>query len=301
MENNKLIKSESNSNSLSFDVKSRIFTFRNKQVMIDKDLAELYGVETKRLNEQVKRNIERFPDEFRFQLTENEKNELVANCDRFNNLKYSTVNPYAFTEQGVAMLSGVLNSKIAINVSIQIMNAFVEMRSFLIQNAQIFQRLESLESKQLEHLKDSDKKFNLLFDALESNSLKANQGIFYDGQIFDAYTLISDIIRSSTKSIILIDNYLDDTVLKVLSKRDKGISVTLYSKNITEVLKQDLLKHNSQYEKIELKELKSSHDRFLIIDNKDVYHFGASLKDAGKKWFAFSKLTMEAKEIIDRL
>ena len=141
----------------------------------------------------------------------------------------------------------------------------------------------------------------MLFDALESKSLKTNQGIFYDGQIFDAYTLISDIIRSSTKSIILIDNYLDDTVLKVLSKRNKGISVTLYSKNITEVLKQDLVKHNSQYEKIELRELKTSHDRFLIIDNKDVYHFGASLKDAGKKWFAFSKLTMEAKEIIDRL
>ena len=301
MENKNISNIESSNFSIQLDVKSRIFTFRNKQVMIDRDLAELYGVETKRLNEQVKRNIDRFPDEFRFQLTENEKNELVANCDRFHNLKHSTVNPYAFTEQGVAMLSAVLNSKIAINTSIKIMNAFVEMRSFLIQNAQIFQRLESLENKQLEHVKDSDKKFNLLFDALESKSLKTNQGIFYDGQIFDAYTLISDIIRSSTKSIILIDNYLDDTVLKVLSKRNKGISVTLYSKNITEVLKQDLVKHNSQYEKIELRELKTSHDRFLIIDNKDVYHFGASLKDAGKKWFAFSKLTMEAKEIIDRL
>ena len=144
MENKNISNIESSNFSIQLDVKSRIFTFRNKQVMIDRDLAELYGVETKRLNEQVKRNIDRFPDEFRFQLTENEKNELVANCDRFHNLKHSTVNPYAFTEQGVAMLSAVLNSKIAINTSIKIMNAFVEMRSFLIQNAQIFQRLESL-------------------------------------------------------------------------------------------------------------------------------------------------------------
>ena len=283
------------------EIESRIVNFRSQQVMIDKDLAEYYGVETKRLNEQVKRNIDRFPEEFRFQLSKDEKNELVANCDRFENLKYSSVNPYAFTEQGVAMLSAVLKSETAIKVSIQIMNAFVGMRRFLINNADVFKRMDSLELNQKTYKLDSDKKFDKIFKALDKGSLPAKQGIFYDGQVFDAYILISDILRTATNSIIVIDNYVDDSVLLLLTKRKKGVKTMIYTKNISKTLKQDLAKHNSQYEPIQIKELKTSHDRFLIIDGKTVYQFGASLKDAGKKWFAFSKLEIDATDITGRL
>ena len=172
------------------NIKNMIFSFRGIQVMIDRDLAELYGVPTKRLNEQVKRNLNRFPDSFRFQLTDNEKIELVAICDRFKKLKHSSVNPYAFTEQGIAMLSAVLHSQTAIDISIKIMEAFVGMRKFILNNATIFQRLNKIEQKQL----DSDKKFEMLFNALESSNLKPKQGIFYDGQIFDAYKFVTGLI-----------------------------------------------------------------------------------------------------------
>ena len=286
---NEIIKTE--------DIQDRIFTIRSVQVMIDRDLAEMYQVETKVLNQAVKRNINRFPPLFRFQLNEAEKTELVTNCDRFKKLKHSSVNPYAFTEQGVAMLSAVLRSDIAIKVSIQIMQAFVEMKKFITSNAGIFQRLDNVEKKQI----ITDEKFEQIFKALEDKSTIAKQGIFYNGQIFDAYTLIADIIRSAKKSIILIDNYIDDTVFKQLAKRDKNIKATVYTKTIDKIVKQDLQKHNAQYAKIELKKLTTAHDRFLIIDNKTVYHFGASLKDAGKKWFAFSKLDMDANDILSKI
>jgi len=288
-ENNKIISLE--------NIQSQIFTIRELQVMIDKDLAKMYDVENKRLNEQVKRNIARFPVEFRFQLNDNEKNELVANCDRFKNLKHSSVNPYAFTEQGVSMLSAVLHSKTAINVSIKIINAFVEMRKFISTNAGIFQRLNKVEQNQVE----ADQKFEQIFKALENKSIIPKQGIFYNGQIFDAYTLIADIIRSAKKSIILIDNYVDDTVLKLFVKRNSNINVTIYCKTINNVLKQDLQRYNTQYQKIKLKTITTAHDRFIIIDSKIVYHFGASLKDAGKKWFAFSKLNINANDILEKL
>ncbi len=283
------------------DITNKIFVFRGLQVMVDRDLAELYEVATKVLNQAVKRNIERFPEMFRFQLSASEKLELVTNCDRFQSLKHSTTEPFVFTEQGVAMLSAILHSKTAIGVSIRIINAFVEMRKFLIKNAEVFQRLDKLELKQLEHINQSDKNFKVLFDALENNSLTAKQGIFYDGQIFDAYQLIADIIRSAKKTIVLIDNYIDDSVLKMFAKKQKGVVIKIYSKNITKTLKQDIRKYNTQYEHILLKKLTSAHDRFIILDNKIVYHFGASLKDAGKKWFAFSKLSINAQEILDRL
>lgn len=285
----------------SLNIADRIFVFRGIQVVVDRDLAELYQVETKRLNEQVKRNIDRFPKEFRFQLSKKEGAELVANCDRFVNLKHSTSAPYVFTEQGVAMLSAVLHSKTAVDISIKIIKAFVEMRKFLIRNAEIFQRLDKFEVKQIEHIKDSDKKFKILFDALENNSLTPKQGIFYDGQIFDAYQLIAEIIRSAKTSLVIIDNYIDNNVLKILAKKRKGVSVAIYTKNITDTLKQDVKKFNEQYEQINLKGLKSAHDRFIIIDKSVVYHFGASLKDAGEKWFAFSKLSINARDILDKL
>ena len=289
------------------DIQNLIFHIRNQQVMIDRDLAEMYGVETKVLNQAVKRNIERFPDLFRFQLTEKENNELITNCDRFRNLRSQSVTsstqggrrylPYAFTEQGVAMLSAVLRSNTAIKVSIQIMQAFVEIKKFIATNAGIFQRLENIEKKQF----IADEKFEKIFKALENKELIPNKNIFYNGQIFDAYTLIADIIRSAKKSIILIDNYIDDTVFKQLAKRKKKVKAVIYTQTINKIVKQDLQKHNAQYPKIEIKKLITSHDRFMIIDDKTVFHFGASLKDTGKKWFAFSKLEMAAIDILEKL
>jgi len=286
---NKVIKTE--------DIQNRIFTIRGLQVMIDSDLAQIYGVATKVLNQAVKRNIDRFPESFRFQLIEAEKLELVTNCDRFKKLKHSSVNPYAFTEQGVAMLSAVLHSDTAVKVSIQIIQAFVEMKKFLLTNAAVFQRLDNVERKQIE----TDQKFEQLFNALQTNEIIPKQNIFYNGQVFDAYTLIADIIRSAKKDIILIDNYVDDTVFKQLDKRDKNVKAVIYSKVDNKIVKQDLQTHNKQYPKIELRKLTTAHDRFLIIDDKTVYHFGASLKDAGKKWFACSKLDIDANDIIEKL
>jgi len=279
------------------DIQSRIFTFLGLQVMIDRDLAELYNVPVKRLNEQVKRNIERFPESFRFQLTDKEKPELVANCDRFEKLKYSSVNPYAFTEQGVAMLSSVLRSKTAINISIRIMQAFVDMKKFINTNAGIFQRLDKVEQKLIQ----SDEYFNKLFNALENRSIEPKQDIFFNGQIFDAYSFVSNLIRSANNSIILIDNYIDDTVLTLFAKRKKDINVVILTKNINKQLSLDLKKYNKQYPGVVLKEFAKAHDRFLIIDEKEVYHFGASLKDLGKKWFAFSKMDISSVKVLDKL
>jgi hypothetical protein len=278
-------------------IQNRIFTIRGIQVMVDRDLAELYQVETKVLNQAVKRNIERFPDSFRFQLNAAEKNELVTNCDRFENLKHSSINPYAFTEHGVSMLSAVLRSDIAIKISIQIMNAFVEMRKFITNNAGLFQRLDKVELKQLE----ADQKFEQIFNALENGSVMPKQGIFFDGQVFDAYQFVSDLIRSAAKSILLIDNYIDDTVLTHFAKRKKDVAFVVLTKAISRQLELDAKKFNAQYPPVILKEFNNAHDRFIIIDETTIYHFGASLKDLGKKWFAFSKMDVGAAEMLETL
>ena len=278
-------------------VKNKIYSIRGFQVMLDRDLAELYGVETKVFNQAVKRNIDRFPENFRFQLTKLEKSELVTKCDRFTSLKHSTVNPYAFTEQGVAMLSAVLKSQTAIQTSIYIINAFVQMRKFISNNALVFQRLDSLEQKQFK----TDEKVDAILDAIESKELKPKQGIFYDGQVYDAYVFASELIKSAKINIVLIDNYCDESVLTMFSKRDAEVKACIYTKNITKELQLDLKKHNAQYPNIEMKKFNSSHDRFLIIDDKDVYHIGASLKDLGKKWFAFSRFKIDALEILAKL
>jgi hypothetical protein len=266
--------------------------------MLDRDLAELYGVESKRLNEQVKRNIDRFPNEFMFQLT---KNELENWKSQFATSNRETMGlrklPFAFTEQGVSMLSAVLKSDIAVSVSISIMKSFVQMRKFMSNNALVFQRLDSLEQKQFK----TDEKVDAILDAIESKELKPKQGIFYDGQVYDAYVFVSDLIKSAKKSIVLVDNYCDESVLTLLSKRDADVKACIYTKNITKELQLDLKRHNTQYQKIELKKFDSSHDRFLILDDKDVYHIGASLKDLGKKWFAFSKLDLDALDILMKL
>jgi hypothetical protein len=278
------------------EIQSRIFTIRNLQVMIDSDLAQLYQVDTKVLNQAVKRNIERFPEKFRFQLSKPEKQELVTNCDRLKNLKHSTVLPYVFTEQGVSMLSAVLRSKIAIQVSIQIMDAFVGMRKFIATNAAVFQRLDKVEQELL----ITNTRLDKVFVAIEAKEITPKQGIFYDGQIFDAYVFVSDLIKSAKKSIVLLDNYVDETVLTLFGKNQK-IDTIIYTKNFSKQLRLDLKKYNSQYRPIKIKKFNSAHDRFLIIDDNQIYHFGASLKDLGKKWFAFSKFDMKAIEILDKL
>ncbi len=272
-------------------------------------MAEFYGVTTKRLNEQVKRNIERFPEEFMFQLRSMEMEGLVSQTAIPDSLrsqnatlknargKHRKYLPYVFTEQGVAMLSGILKSEVAVNVSIQIINAFVAMRRFLASNVEVFQRLETVERKQIEH----DQKIDQIFNAIEERDIIPKQGIFYDGQVFDAYQFVSDLIRTAKNSIILIDNYIDDTVLAHLTKRKKNVKVLLLTKNISKQLLLDIKKFNDQYSTIEIKEFKNAHDRFLIIDEKIVYHFGASLKDLGKKWFAFTKMDIDASEMLFKL
>ena len=268
------------------DIENRIFTIRGVQVMVDRDLADLYQVDTKVLNQAVKRNINRFPEEFRFQLSYKEKIELVTNCDRLENLKHSSYNPHVFTEQGVAMISAVLKNEVAVNISIQIMKAFVAMRNFLLNNASVFQRLDQVELRQLK----TDEKLDQIFKALEAGKPEPTQGIFFDGQIFDAYAFASELIKKAKTEIILIDNYIDESTLTHLSKKVKNVKVLLLTKNISKTLALDVKKANEQFGNFEAKELKTSHDRFLMIDQKELYHLGASLKDLGKKWFAFSKL-----------
>lgn len=277
-------------------ISSKIFTIRGVQVMIDKDLAELYGIETKVFNQAVKRNIKRFPEKFRFQLVEDEKNKLVTNCDRFKPLKYSTSLPYAFSEQGVSMLSAVLNSNTAIEVSIKIIDSFVTMRKFLMHNASIFQRLENVEQKLLQH----NDHFEKIFKAIEAREVQPKQGIFYDGQIFDAYVFVSELIKRAKHSIVLFDNYIDESVLLLLSKRIVTCKAIIFTKTITKTLELDLKKLSAQYPRIEIKVFDLSHDRFLLIDD-DIYHIGASLKDLGKKWFGFSKMDKASFEIMQRV
>ena len=272
------------------EIENQIYTVRDQQVMLDSYLARIYQVETKNLNKAVKRNTERFPASFCFQLTEEEVENLRFQFGT-SSLNYGGRRylPYVFTEQGIAMLSAVLRSEIAIKVSIEIMNAFVEMRRMLISNASLFHRLDKIELKQLE----ADQKFEEIFKALESDKLHSEKGVFYNGQVFDAYAFVSDIIRSAKNSIILLDNYVDDTVLTLLGKRNDNVTVTIYTKSISNQLRLDLQRYNSQYLPIEIEVFSDAHDRFMIIDNVELYHIGASLKDLGKKWFAFSRMDIE--------
>ena len=306
-------------------IESLILTIRGKQVILDQDLARLYGVETKRLNEQVKRNIERFPEDFMFQLTKeeaessrsqfatlNEEDELsrsqIATLNgRGHNIKHL---PYAFTENGIAMLSGVLRSPMAIATNIHIMRAFNAMRHFIGSHAQVFQRLEVMERNQLAlnasqaelsaQVAENNKRLNEVFRRLDDNSEKPEKGIFYDGQIFDAYSFINERIREAKKRIVLIDNYVDDSVLTMLDKRNKGVDAVVYTKNISRQLSLDFEKHNAQYSPIKVKQFDRAHDRFLCIDDT-VYLIGASLKDLGKKWFGFVKLEQPTDELLSKM
>ena len=329
-------------------IESLIITVRGKQVILDRDLARLYGVETFRLNEQVKRNIERFPEDFMFQLSkeefENWKSQIATSI--WNNDNMSSQNattyaanlksqnaissgstilksqnaisswggirklPYAFTENGIAMLSSVLRSPMAIATNIHIMRAFNAMRHFIGSHAQVFQRLEVMERNQLAlnasqaelltHQALTDKKIEEVFKRLDSGDAKPEHGIFFDGQIFDSYSFINDRIREAKKRIILIDNYIDDSVLKMLDKRKKGVTVKLYTNLAFGSLKLDLKKHNAQYAPIDAEQFNRSHDRFLCIDDT-VYLVGASLKDLGKKWFGFSKMDWTTDQLLSKI
>ena len=277
---------------------------RGKQVLLDSDLAILYGVETFRLNEQVKRNIKRFPDDFMFRLTIEEWKTMSSQFAITSPSKRPLSSlPYAFTENGIAMLSGVLRSDTAIDVNIRIMRAFTAMRQFIASNAQIFQRLDVMEQNQLAlaaHQVETDHKLEEVFRRLDSGNKPPHQGIFYDGQIFDAYTFINDRIREATTRIILIDNYIDDSVLTMLAKRADKVVATIYTKKPSAQLQLDIQKHNAQYPPIDIITFDRSHDRFLCIDDT-VYHLGASIKDLGKKWFAFNHMEMSTSELLQKL
>ena len=287
---------------LAGNIEPLIKVIRGQQVMLDKDLATLYGVETRVLNQTVKRNIERFPDDFRFELSREEclRSQIVISNGRGGN-RYST---YAFTEQGVAMLSSVLRSQTAIEVNIQIMRAFVSMRHFMVNNASVFSRLETIEYHQLEmqqHQQETDKRIDEVFRRLDEGNAKPKQGVFYNGQIYDAYTFVSDLIKSAKKRIVLIDNYVDETVLTLLDKRDNNVSAIIYTQQISRQFQLDIDRHNAQYAPIDVETFRLSHDRFLCIDD-DVYHIGASIKDLGKKWFGFSKMEiLTPDELVERI
>lgn len=278
-------------------IESKIVMLRDVQVILDKDLASFYEVKPIRLREQVKRNPNRFPPDFVFQLTENEVDILVSQNAIPSKQSLGGHLPYVFTEQGVAAVAGVLKSEKAAEVSITIARAFVAMRKFLFQNASVFQRLDRIELKQIQ----TDEKFERIFKALESGQATPDMGIFFDGQVFDAYTFAVNLIKSATQSIVLIDNYIDESVLTLLSKRNIGVSASIYTKEINKALQLDVKKHNAQYPSIEIKTFANCHDRFLIIDHKELYHIGASLKDLGKKWFAFSRMDSLVNELLKRI
>lgn len=280
------------------EVESRIFTVRGEHVILDSDLAKLYGTVTKRFNEQVQRNIGRFPTTFMFQLTVEEwaslRSQFATINGRGHHRKYL---PYVFTEHGVIMAAAVLKSEIADKASVKVVEAFVAMRRFLSTNAPIFQRVEQIEYKLLEN----DHKFDQVFAKLEEKALKPKQGIFFEGQVYDAYELICDLIKSANNRIALVDNYVDYTVLTMLDKREPGVEAAIYTQKAGDQFKLDIAKHNAQYPPIPVWLFKMAHDRFLIIDDR-VYHIGASIKDLGKKWFAVSLMEAQnANAIITRL
>lgn len=268
-------------------VRSLIYTVRDQQVMLDSDLAKLYGVETKVFNQAVKRNEARFPERFRFQLTADEYDALRSQFVTSNTRGGRRYLPYAFTEQGIAMLASVLKSDTAIDVSISIMDGFVQMRRFLSSNAAMLERINSLEIRQITSQKDNDEKFDRIFSFIDDHT-ESKQKVFFDGQVFDAFSKLTDLVREAETNLVLIDGYVGLDTLNILSKKRQGVSVEIYTqpgRGLTDI---DVQKFNAQYPTLHVHKTKAFHDRFLILDRKRTYHIGASLKDAGKKCFAIS-------------
>lgn len=282
------------------NIKKLIQNIRGKQVLLDSDVAMLYHYETKNINKAMKRNIERFPEDFCFQLTKEELNSM-----RFQNGTSSLKNynyggrrylPYAYTEQGISMLAGVLKNYIAIHVSISIIRAFIEMRKFISANGQVFQEINKINRKLLEH----DKQFDKVFDELQNKKGdEFKEKIFFNGQIWDSYNLIIDIIKNAQNKILIIDNYIDDSILKMLTKKNKNVEVVILTSTKCDVNKLDINKFNKQYPILKVAKSNKFHDRFIVIDDKKLYHCGASLKDLGKKCFAIS--IIEDKEYLEKL
>lgn len=289
---NEIVKVEKEQLSTTNHIENLIVDVRGKQTMLDRDLAMLYGVDTKVLNQAVKRNINRFPEHFRFQLTDMETNELVTNCDRLRMLKHSSVNPFVFTEQGVAMLSTVLHSETAISVSIQIMDAFTTMRHFIASHAQAFQRLEIIERNQLAlnvHLAENDKKFEEVFRRLDEGAAAPKEAIFFDGEFFEARVLLEKLIKMAKKRVIIIDGYIDAATFDMLDVRAKGVTADIYSDGEHKSLRDA---HNASKGKQPINTHKwsnSSHDRWIIVDDT-LYHCGHSVKDLGKKLSAIMRM-----------
>ena len=291
-----------------YDIRSMIYVVRNQQVMIDNDLAMLYQVETRTLNQAVKRNITRFPERFRFQLTkeeyENLKSQFVISSLESESNGYGgrRTLPYVFTEQGIAMLSSVLRSEVAIQTSIRIMDTFVEMRRFIANNALLFERISNVELKQLEYQKQTDEKLEQIFEYISEHK-EANQKVFFDGQIYDAFSLIVSLIQKAEKEITLIDGYVDVGTLNLFSKKKENVSVIVYTQKRTRLTKTDVENFNAQYPTLEVKYTKAFHDRFLILDRETAYHVGSSLKDAGKKCFGINLIQDVGiiKDILQRL
>ncbi len=288
-------------------IRELVYTVRGVQVMLDADLARLYQVETKNLNKAANRNTERFPEDFRFQLTKEEYESLRFQFGTSNEKEPQgrggrRYYPYVYTEQGISMLSSVLRSSVAINVSVSIMRAFVEMRRFIASNAHMFERIERVELKQLTYQKETDEKFEQVFDFIHAHT-ESSQKIFFDGQIYDAFSLLASLIQKASNDIILIDGYVDIGTLNLLAKKKKNVAVEIYTFSNTKLTDADIAKFNSQYPMLTVKNTNAFHDRFLILDHEEAYHVGASLKDAGKKCFAISLLSDEemVQELLGRL
>ncbi len=285
------------------DIKNLIYTIRGKQVMLDSDVAMLYHYETKKINQAVKRNIDRFPERFCFKLTEEELETMwsqIVTTSKLEDNKYRSKKylPYVFTEQGIAMLSGLLKNEIAVQVSIKIMDAFVEMRKYINLNKHLFEKVVTIESKMDKKFIEYDRKFDAVFNQLQQEE-NIKQRIFFDGQIYDAYSLIIDIIKKANKKILIIDNYIDDSVLKMLTKKNKNVEVVILTSDKSNIQKLDIQKFNKEYPILKVAKTNKFHDRFIVIDNKEMYHLGASIKDLGKKCFGINKI--EDIEIINKV
>lgn len=287
-------------------IKNLIHTVRGQQVMLDSDLALLYQVETKSLNKAMKRNEKRFPEDFCFQLTEQEYESLRFQIGTSKEINIGKGGrrymPYVFTEQGISMLSAVLRSEIAINVSIGIMRAFVEMRRYLANSTLMFERINEIEVKQLEHERSNNENFEKIFQYLSEHE-ESNQKIFFGGQIYDAFSLLVELASQAEKKLILVDNYVDVQTLNILAKKKADVNVVIYTSKKTKLSKVDVENFNKQYPEIEVKYTEVFHDRFLILDDECAYHVGASIKDAGKKCFGINKIEdIEiVRDIIERL
>jgi len=276
------------------NISQLIYTIRNQQVMLASDLAMLYQVETRVLNQAVKRNQKRFPERYCFQLTKEEEANLTSQFVMSSSSHGGRrIPPYAFTEQGIAMLSAVLRSDVAIDVSIRIMDAFVEMRHFIAGNARLFEHIERVELKQLTYQKETDEKFEQVFDFIHAHT-ESSQKMFFNGQIYDAFSLLAGLIQKATKDIILIDSYVDIGTLNLLAKKQANVAVEIHTFSNTRLTAADVATFNRQYPTLTIKHTNAFHDRFLILDQQKAYHIGASLKDAGKKCFAITLLQDDA-------